>query len=43
MVITVGRQYGSGGRDSGTALAHKLGIFNDDQKLRKNPTEETGK
>ena len=26
MVITVGRQYGSGGREIGTALANKLGI-----------------
>ena len=26
MVITVGRQYGSGGREIGTMLAEKLGI-----------------
>ena len=30
MVITVGRQYGSGGREIGTALANKLGIAHGD-------------
>ena len=32
MVITVGRQYGSGGREIGTALANKLGIAYYDEK-----------
>ena len=36
MVITVGRQYGSGGREIGTALANKLGIvYYDDLLLKK--------
>ena len=34
MVITVGRQYGSGGREIGTALANKLGIVYYDDLLR---------
>ena len=33
MVITVGRQYGSGGREIGTALANKLGIVYYDDLL----------
>ena len=35
MVITVGRQYGSGGREIGTALANKLGIVYYDDLLLK--------
>ena len=35
MVITVGRQYGSGGREIGTMLAEKLGIaYYDDMLLK---------
>ena len=35
MVITVGRQYGSGGREIGTALANKLGIVCSRRRRRK--------
>ena len=36
MVITVGRQYGSGGREIGTMLAQQLGItYYDDLLLKK--------
>ena len=35
MVITVGRQYGSGGREIGTMLAKQLGIaYYDDMLLK---------
>lgn len=42
MVITVGRQYGSGGREIGTALAQKLGITYYDDLLLKKAAEESG-
>ena len=42
MVITVGRQYGSGGREIGTALANKLGIAYYDDLLLKKAAEESG-
>ena len=42
MVITVGRQYGSGGREIGTALAQKLGIAYYDDLLLKEAAEESG-
>ena len=42
MVITVGRQYGSGGREIGTALANKLGIVYYDDLLLKKAAEESG-
>ena len=36
MVITVGRQYGSGGREIGTMLAKQLGIaYYDDMLLKR--------
>ena len=42
MVITVGRQYGSGGREIGTALANRLGIaYYDDGRLKK-AAQESG-
>ena len=40
MVITVGRQYGSGGREIGTALANKLGIVYYDDLLLKKAAEQ---
>jgi len=42
MVITVGRQYGSGGREIGTLLAQKLGIAYYDDLLLKKAAEESG-
>ena len=42
MVITVGRQYGSGGREIGTALAQKLNITYYDDLLLKKAAEESG-
>ena len=42
MVITVGRQYGSGGREIGTALANRLGITYYDDLLLKKAAEESG-
>ena len=42
MVITVGRQYGSGGREIGTALAKRLGIAYYDDLLLKKAAEESG-
>lgn len=42
MVITVGRQYGSGGREIGTLLAQKLGVAYYDDLLLKKAAEESG-
>ena len=42
MVITVGRQYGSGGREIGTMLAQQLGIAYYDDMLLKEAAEESG-
>ena len=42
MVITVGRQYGSGGREIGTALAKRFGIANYDDLLLKEAAAESG-
>ena len=42
MVITVGRQYGSGGREIGTMLAKPLGIAYYDDMLLKEAAEESG-
>lgn len=42
MVITVGRQYGSGGREIGTALANRMGIAYYDDLLLKKAAEESG-
>ncbi|MBQ5799969.1 MAG: cytidylate kinase-like family protein [Oscillospiraceae bacterium] len=42
MVITVGRQYGSGGREIGTALANKLGIAYYDDLLLKEAAQRSG-
>ena len=42
MVITVGRQYGSGGREIGTMLAQRLGISYYDDMLLKKAAEESG-
>ncbi len=42
MVITVGRQYGSGGRESGTKLAESLGVADYDDLLLKKAAEESG-
>lgn len=42
MVITVGRQYGSGGREIGTMLAQKLGIAYYDDLLLKEAARESG-
>ncbi len=42
MVITVGRQYGSGGREIGTALANRLGIAYYDDLLLKEAAAESG-
>ena len=42
MVITVGRQYGSGGREIGTMLAQQLGITYYDDLLLKKAAEESG-
>ena len=42
MVITVGRQYGSGGREIGTMLAEKLGIAYYDDMLLKEAAKESG-
>ena len=42
MVITVGRQYGSGGREIGTLLAERLGIAYYDDLLLKKAAEESG-
>ena len=42
MVITVGRQYGSGGREIGTMLAKQLGIaYYDDMLLKGGRGERT--
>ena len=42
MVITVGRQYGSGGREIGTKLAERFGITYYDDLLLKKAAEESG-
>ena len=42
MVITVGRQYGSGGREIGTMLAERLGIAYYDDMLLKEAARESG-
>ena len=42
MVITVGRQYGSGGREIGTMLAEKLGIAYYDDLLLREAARESG-
>ena len=42
MVITVGRQYGSGGREIGTMLAEKLGSAFYDDMLLKEAAKESG-
>ena len=42
MVITVGRQYGSGGREIGTMLAQQLNITYYDDLLLKKAAEESG-
>ena len=42
MVITVGRQYGSGGREIGTRLAEKRGIAYYDDMLLKEAAKESG-
>ena len=42
MVITVGREYGSGGREIGTALANRLGIAYYDDYLLKEAAEKSG-
>ena len=42
MVITVSRQYGSGGREIGTMLAKQLGIAYYDDMLLKEAAEESG-
>lgn len=42
MVITVGRQYGSGGREIGTLLAQRLGVAYYDDQLLKEAAEESG-
>ena len=42
MVITVGRQYGSGGREIATMLATQLGIAYYDDMLLKEAAEESG-
>ena len=42
MVITVGRQYGSGGREIGTMLAKQLGIAYYDDMLLKEAADESG-
>lgn len=42
MVITVGRQYGSGGREIGTMLAEKLSIAYYDDMLLKEAAKESG-
>ena len=41
-IITIGRQYGSGGRFIGTKLAEELGIAFYDQELITKAAEETG-
>lgn len=41
-IITIGRQYGSGGRFIGTKLAEELGIAFYDQELITKASEETG-
>ena len=42
MVITVGRQYGSGGREIGTMLAERLSIAYYDDLLLKKAAQESG-
>lgn len=42
MVITVGRQYGSGGREIGTKLAERFGITYYDDLLLKKAAQESG-
>ena len=42
MVITVGRQYGSGGREIGTALAKRIGVAYYDDLLLKEAAAESG-
>ena len=42
MVITVGRQYGSGGREIGTMLANRLNITYYDDLLLKEAAKESG-
>jgi len=42
MVITVGRQYGSGGREIGTMLAQQMGIAYYDDLLLKEAAKESG-
>src|SRR5574344_340105 len=41
-IITIGRQYGSGGREIGIRLAEKLGIPLYDKELLRKAAEESG-
>ena len=42
LVITIGRQYGSGGRNIGVALAEKLGVKFYDKEMLKRAAKESG-
>ena len=42
LVITIGRQYGSGGHDIGKALAKKLGVKLYDKEMLKRAAKESG-
>lgn len=42
LVVTIGRQYGSGGREIGTALAKRLGVAYYDKKLVHLAAESSG-
>ena len=42
IVITIARQYGSGGRTIGNMLAEKLGIHFYDKELMKLASDESG-
>ena len=41
-IITIGRQYGSGGRNIGVALAEKLGVKFYDKEMLKRAAKESG-
>ena len=41
-IVTIGREFGSGGKDIGDALAEKLGVKCYDKELLKHAAQETG-
>ena len=42
IILTIGRQFGSGGREIGQRLAEELGLDSDDKELNTVATHEHG-